>query len=292
MAKSNQKPLVSVLLPVYNGEKFLAQAIESILNQTLPDFELICINDGSTDKSLSILQKYAKKDKRIVILDNPKNMGMSASINHALPLTQGQYIARMDADDISLPFRFALQVAMLKANNNLVAVGCQEEIIDAKGQFVAFKYFPTDPNSCYQTLANFMPIQPPALMARASVLRQLRYDTKICPQDDINIYFKLLKYGQISNVDQVAFRYRQIDSSLTHARAKNVYFMALRNRVDGYLNHGYRPSLIRIALAVLESLFVLLIPTSWITGIFNFLRYQKTAILSFNLQPAKLINRA
>lgn len=286
-----KQPLISVLLPVCNGENFLAQAIQSILEQTIKSFELICINDGSTDKTAAILSKFAKKDKRIKILTNPKNIGMAASLNRALKLAKGKYIARMDSDDISLPNRFEKQIELLKSNPKLVAVGGQEEIIDAQGQVYATKLFPTDPEVCYQTLANVMPIQPPLLMVRGSVFRSLRYNTKICRNDDINIYFKLLQHGLLSNVAETVFQYRQLSNSLTHNNAKSVYFMALRNRLDGILNYGYRPNINRLAILAVETILISLIPSFLIVKLFEILRYQKQrytlALPSFGISPLK-----
>lgn len=275
MLKKHLQPLISVLLPVYNGEKFLAEAVQSVLNQTLSDFELICINDGSTDKSLNILKRFAKKDKRVFILNNPKNIGMAASLNLAMSKARGKYIARMDSDDISLPTRFSKQIDLLKSDPKLVAVGGQEEIIDENGQVKAVKFFPISTSDCYQTLANFMPIQPPLLLARADAFKRCRYNTAICKNDDINIYFQLLQFGQMSNVNEIIFQYRQLNTSLTHSNAKSVFFMALKNRIDGILHFGYRPSALRLAILALESLFALLVPSSLIVKAFEFVRYQR-----------------
>jgi len=251
----------------------LSQAIDSILSQTVKDFELICINDGSTDNTAKILAKYAKKDKRIKIITNNPNIRMAASLNKALDIAKGIYIARMDADDISLPQRFAKQIALLESDKSLVAVGCQEQIINQFGQIKAEKYFPIDPKLCYQTLANFMPIQPPTLMTRGNIFRQYRYDTSICPNDDINIYFKLLQHGSFSNVNEILFQYRQLDNSLTHNNSKSVYFMALRNRIDGFLKYGYRPSLSRIFLAFIETLVIAILTPNQIIKLFESFRY-------------------
>ncbi|HIP11775.1 MAG TPA: glycosyltransferase family 2 protein, partial [Arcobacter sp.] len=104
-----KNPMVSVLLSVYNGEKYLDEAIESILNQTYQDFEFIIINDGSTDKSLEIIEKYKKEDNRIVVISR-ENKGLIYSLNEGISQAKGKYIARMDADDISLATRFEEQV--------------------------------------------------------------------------------------------------------------------------------------------------------------------------------------
>jgi len=290
--KSKKQVLISVLLPVFNGEKYLSEAIGSILSQTTTDFELICINDGSVDGSDKILANFAKRDKRIKVITNKRNLGMTASLNRALRFAKGKYIARMDADDISLPNRFEKQIKLLESNSKLVAVGGQELIIDAHGEVIAEKKFPTNPEQCYQTLANVMPIQPPLLMVRGNAFRKYRYDTKLCPNDDINIYFKLLNEGSFANVDEVIFKYRQINNSLTHKRAKKVYFMALKNRINGVFKFGYRPSFGRITLAFLETALVALLPAQLLVKTFEWIRYIQIrpafSLSSWSLATSKL----
>lgn len=127
------KIVVSVLMPVFNGEKYLAEAIESILNQTYSDFEFIIINDGSTDSTAEILERYRQRDRRIKIY-NQSNQGLVASLNRGINLAQGVYIARMDADDISLPVRLQLQVDYLKKYPDIGLAGTGCFIIDAQGK--------------------------------------------------------------------------------------------------------------------------------------------------------------
>ena len=109
------KPLVSVLMAVYNGEKYLLEAIESILNQTYTNFEFLIINDGSTDSTEEIILSYS--DQRIRYIKNEQNLKLIASLNKGLDLAKGKYIARMDADDISLPDRLEKQVNFLERNS-------------------------------------------------------------------------------------------------------------------------------------------------------------------------------
>ena len=108
-----EQPLVSVIMNCFNGEKYLREAIESILNQTYKDFEFLINDDGSTDQTLSIIQEYAKKDQRIVPLTQ-ENIGLTKSLNKCICMAQGKYVARMDADDVSLPHRFETQLPWLE----------------------------------------------------------------------------------------------------------------------------------------------------------------------------------
>ncbi|MCS6968605.1 MAG: glycosyltransferase [Bernardetiaceae bacterium] len=120
-------------MSAYNAEKYISQAIESILHQTFKDFELLIINDASTDKTRAIAEHYAQQDKRIKLFDNPKNLGLTRTLNKAIDLTGGQYIARMDADDIAMPERLAKQVQLLDANPNIGFCGTWIEFIDSDG---------------------------------------------------------------------------------------------------------------------------------------------------------------
>ena len=126
-------PLVSVVLSVYNGEKYLMNAIESILDQTYPAFEFIIVNDGSTDNSPKIIDKYRKLDNRIKVL-NQKNRGLIDSLNRGLALANGRYIARMDSDDISLPSKLEEQYNYLENNPDIGVLGTWIEMINEDGK--------------------------------------------------------------------------------------------------------------------------------------------------------------
>jgi glycosyltransferase involved in cell wall biosynthesis len=222
-----QKPLVSVIMPVYNAGIFLVRSIESIRKQTITNLEFLIIDDGSTDGSWDILRRYAKRDARIRIFRNKKNVGLVHSLNSLIGKTKGAYVARMDADDISLPQRFEKQIAYLESHPTLVACGGQEQIIDIRGRVIAEKFFPTDEKTCYDTQANMMVIQPPLLMARGDIFRKLKYDNHLFKNDDISIHFKLLQKGGFGNVDEIIFKYRKRDTSLTHSNPKRVFVSML-----------------------------------------------------------------
>src|SRR5207237_10277673 len=137
-----QAPRVSVLLPVWNGEAFLEQAMESILRQTLSSFELIVIDDGSTDRSAAIAEEFASRDPRMRVLRRPHE-GLSAALNAGIAAARGEYVARMDADDISAPDRLRKQVAYLDAHPACVAVGAWSDVVDEAGRQIGLKTFVT-----------------------------------------------------------------------------------------------------------------------------------------------------
>src|SRR5687768_10604451 len=129
-------PSISVLMSVYNGARYLSQSIESILAQTFSDFEFIIIDDCSSDSTPQILNEYARQDSRIRIIRNSENKGLTASLNIGLTQAQGRYIARQDADDISLPQRFEKQIHYLEAHPETIVVSSNIGIIDNTGQYL------------------------------------------------------------------------------------------------------------------------------------------------------------
>lgn len=165
------QPKVSVLMPVYNGEVYLEETITSILNQSFADFEFIIIDDSSKDNTWEILIEYAKRDQRIKLYKNKENLGLIKSLNKGLTLAEGDFVARQDADDISLEKRFEKQVEILSNKEKVVLVSCNIEIIDANG----------------------------------SILRQLR---RSCESELVPWY--LIFHNRIAGHSQVMFRRKQI----------------------------------------------------------------------------------
>jgi glycosyltransferase involved in cell wall biosynthesis len=279
MTKQN-KPLVSIIMPVYNAGKFLVPALESIRSQTLADYELIIVDDGSTDHSWKTIQRYAKKDTRIHAYQNKTNHGVVFCLNFLIKKTVGTYVARMDADDISLPDRLEKQVTLLTQNPLIVACGGQEEIIDENSTIIADKFFPTDPDICHDLILNVMVIHPGVLMARGTIIRKLRCDNHTHINDDISLHFKLLKYGRFSNVNSIVYQYRQRPKTVTHTHPKWFYFLALEVRLKAILRYGYTPNLINLLLLIPETILVAMLPESWIVPAFSWIRYVKQSKLS------------
>lgn len=277
----SRKPLVSVIMPVYNGEMYLANAIASILTQTETDFEFLIIDDHSSDTSFKILSHFAKKDRRIRLFQNKQNCGLAKSLNTLIPNTRGKYVARMDGDDISLPNRFATQISYLEKHPDIVACGAQVELIDENGHTIGTKKFPTTPKKCRNWIMNFMVIQPPLLMARGDSMRKCAYDEKLFANDDIPLHFQLLQFGQLSNVDEILFQYRLLKNSLTHTNPKQIYFKALKVRLHAIKNGYYKPALLNALIAVFETIIITLLPNSVIFYLFSLTRHRKNKYLSF-----------
>ena len=201
-------PKVSVLMPAYNSEKYIAEAIESILNQTFSDFEFIIINDGSTDKTAEIVDGYAQADKRIKFINNKKNQGLIAVLNQGLDLCRGEYIARMDSDDIAINDRLEKQVAYLDANPHVGAVGGWHEKFGTN-VITTLRKYPQNAKILDMLILG-TPLSHPATTIRASVLRDnnIRYNPDFCHAEDYELWSQIIKVAPIHNLPEKLLKYR------------------------------------------------------------------------------------
>ena len=149
--KYNNNPVVSVLMSVYNEEKYLRDSIESILSQSLTDFEFIITDDNSEDESHAILKDYTEKDSRIILIEHLKQKRLAYSLNEQIEIAKGRYLARMDGDDIAHPERLEKQVKFLEENKDIGMVGSYCREIDNSGKFVALWKRPTSDKKIKKT---------------------------------------------------------------------------------------------------------------------------------------------
>jgi glycosyltransferase involved in cell wall biosynthesis len=203
VAESN--PLISVILPTYNGGEYLAEAIESILNQSIADFELIAIDDGSTDSSLAVLKSYESKDCRIKVITRP-NKGLANTLNEALFLARGKWIARMDQDDIALPLRFEKQLDYLKFSGADI-VGSWVKRFGAKDNRTVM--LPQSDDAIRMALLFESPFAHPAVMMRAELAQELGYNHKWDKAEDYDLWVRAAIAGwKMANVPEILLLYR------------------------------------------------------------------------------------
>ncbi len=206
-------PKISVLMPVYNGERFLREAVESILNQTYRDFEFLIINDGSTDGSAEIIESY--KDPRIRLVHNERNIKLIGTLNKGLELAHGQYIARMDCDDVSLPERLSRQVSFMDANPDIGICGTWiKGIGDIKG---TRQRYPVDPEviKC-RLLFECVLAHPSVMMRREMMIRNnLRYDDDYSHAEDIQLWQRASRTFLVSNIAEELVLYRSTGQSVS-----------------------------------------------------------------------------
>ena len=220
MKKMNRNPEISVVMPVYNGELFIKEAMESILNQTYNDFEFLIVYDESTDGTLSIIQEFQEQDARVVLINGDKE-GISGALNKGIKEAKGKYIARMDADDISLPIRFEKQISHMQ-NLELDICGGHSLLIDSDGTINGIGVMPRSHDLCGLSLMFRVPFPHPSVIIRKRFLidNSLEYgQSKYRIAEDFDMWVRMFIAGaKFGNIDDIVIRYRVLNNSLS---AKN-----------------------------------------------------------------------
>lgn len=201
-------PIVSALMTVYNGQRYLASAVQSILNQDLRDIEFIIVDDGSTDDSPDILRRLAQTDSRLRVVSRP-NTGIPRAANEGLALCRAPYIARMDSDDIALPHRFRRQLQYMN-DAAAICVGSYVQLIDAKGRYLTTQKPPVDDATIQKlALAGHGSIFHPAAMITRQALQTIGgYDNDFDCSLDLDLWLRLGEVGPLGNVPDALLQYR------------------------------------------------------------------------------------
>lgn len=233
-------PPISVLMPVYNAERYLAEAVESILAQTFDDFEFVIIDDGSKDRSRAILEGYAARDPRIRLVSRP-NTGIIGALNEGLALASGELVARMDADDIALPHRLARQKAHLDEYPECVMVGSRVLVIDPAGMPLTVM---SDALTHEQIVEGFLAgrgqlVHHPAVMYRRRVVLEIgAYRTIFDEAEDLDLFLRLAEVGRVVNLEEPLLKYREHLAKAGRAKMARVEENSLRIRRDAHRRRG------------------------------------------------------
>ncbi|HYY55762.1 MAG TPA: glycosyltransferase family 2 protein [Pyrinomonadaceae bacterium] len=242
-------PKVSVLMSVHNGEKYLREAVESILTQTFKDFEFLVIDDASTDRSPQIVQSF--DDPRIKLLRNDARLGLTRSLNIGIGLARGEYIARMDADDVSVPERLGKQVAFLDEHPSCSVVAARAAFMDESGQRVADwaeDWQTTTSQEIYRRLPKTNCVAHPTTMLRSSIAKEYRYSENQLFSQDHDLWLRLCADGKsIEKIDEPLLRYRVHHNSITYLTNQGDYewkpiktrLLYLKNRVKALHLNGF-----------------------------------------------------
>lgn len=232
-------PRISVLMSVYNGERYLRAAVDSILAQTFTDFEFLIIDDGSTDGTGALLADYATRDPRVQVIVQAVNQGLTTSLNVGLRLARGEYVARMDADDVSLPERFEHQTAFLDRHPEVGVVGGGFQVIDALGRPIPPIYeHPTQPGFVAWSLYFYNPIaHPTVMMRRANVLRVGGYDPAVPRSQDHDLWCRLSGQVQLANLSCPLTFLRKHDGNVS-AREYEVSLACSVRAVQGLISRS------------------------------------------------------
>ena len=208
-------PLVSIILPVFNGEKFLDESVRSLLNQSYKNFELIIINDGSTDKSKEIISNFS--DDRILYYENETNIGLISTLNKGIELSKGKYIARMDADDISYENRLKVQVDFLEKNTDHMMCGGWAETIDNKGFKTGKIKRITSDGLIRSNILFTTPFIHPTILIKSQILKETNYGIDTLHCEDLDLWVRLsLKYKyKFANIPIYLIKYRLHNSNVS-----------------------------------------------------------------------------
>lgn len=243
VTNKNKRPKLSVIMAVFNGEQFLVESIQSILDQSYSDFEFIIINDGSTDSSLKIINSF--NDPRIIFHQNIQNIGLIASLNKGIKLAKSSIIARHDCDDIALPERFYKQMLALE-DENIVCVGCNLELIDSVGNVVGQWRYPEQHDYiAWKLLFNNALPHPGAIYRKEIAVDVGCYDPVAEYAEDYDLWSKFLTKGELRNIQESLVKYRIHEGSISKTKAdsqrktrayvaNNVYNILFKNPTKSY----------------------------------------------------------
>ncbi|MBR5506594.1 MAG: glycosyltransferase [Clostridia bacterium] len=244
------KPEISVIMSVYNGETYLKEAIDSIINQTFQNWELIIINDCSTDSTGEILAGFALMDERIKIHTNETNLKLPSSLNKAISLCSGKYIARMDADDICLPERLEKQYKFMEENNDIALSSCRFMTVK-NGVYMSGGAGGRCDNEAIRTMllvAN--PILHPGVIAKAEVMKKFCYDTTLTCTEDLELWTRMATEDQKMQIlPECLFIYRLHDKQITSTtlerqhtevlKIQNKYYESCLRKMDEQMQEFY-----------------------------------------------------
>ncbi|MEH8221899.1 glycosyltransferase [Aeromonas veronii] len=226
--------LVSVILPVYNCERFIGQAIESILNQTYKNLELIVIDDGSNDDSLSIINSY-KYDVRLMVISR-ENKGLVFSLNEGISLANGKYIARMDADDISIIDRIEKQVSFFKRNNDVAILGSRTILIDESNQVIGRCHRPLSDIAIKSYFFYGSPLAHPSIMYNLNILSkdEVKYLKEDYPAEDLGLFLRVSRKHKIYNIKEPLLKYRVTASGISNTNKRKQQDKSSQLRVSHF----------------------------------------------------------
>ncbi|CAH1553005.1 glycosyltransferase [Vibrio rotiferianus] len=243
-------PLVSIILPVFNAERYISQTLESLIEQTYDNYELIILDDGSNDNSLSIIKSFATRSGKVKVISR-ENKGLIASLNELLSLCQGQYIARADADDIYIQDRIEKQVKYLQSNPDIAVVGTSYNHISENGTYLSSRRQLIHPESLQVSVLFGSPLAHPTVMINKSICgKDLYYDNDYPYAEDYELWIRLIHKCnyKIANISENLVNYRvhgnsvssqfmeEQSASMVKALLNTEKFRSIKNRLPKYID--------------------------------------------------------
>lgn len=233
------KPLVSVIIPCYNAGEFVEKAVRSIMEQTYKNLEIICINDCSKDNTGEILQKLAKEDNRIVYVENEENLKLPKTLNKGIDLAKGAYIARMDADDISLPERIEQQIKFMLSHDDIDIVGCNSQHMDEYDNLKTYRtYMPIEHKQIVRKLSWKCVLVHPSILAKKTFFIDLHgFNGHLSYAEDYELWVRgVIKGKKFANLENVLLYYR------SHGNQMSSHFFNKKHAkiIKGFLLEAFK----------------------------------------------------
>lgn len=267
---------VSVIMPVYNTEKYVAEAIESILNQTFKDFEFIIIDDCSTDWSYQICKEYAKKDKRIRLFRNDKNMGVVKTRNLLFKKVspESKYIAIIDSDDVAKKDRLEKQVKFMEDNPDYAIIGSNLEIINENWETIGYRKYPETFNEVKKIILKKSPLAQPSALIRKTYLKKVwDYNEKFERAQDYELWVRFFsKWFKLWNIQEALLKYRVFPEQWKSKHLKLTLKNTIKIQVNAIRKYWIKPTISDL-IFILAEILLLLLPNKVILFLFKKLEY-------------------
>lgn len=271
--KHSKGPKISVIMPVYDAEKFLESSIKSILNQTYKDFEFIIIDDGSKDDSWKIIQKYKKIDRRIKVLRNKQNLRATKSLNRGLKIAKGKYIVRSDADDWSYPSRIEKQYNFMESHPEIGVGGGTIEVCDSNLRVLNKRRYPFTDKGCRKIIFRYSPFAHPATIWDTKILKSIGgYNENIPLSQDYELYFRMGRVKKFGNLATTLIKLRTHSDSSSIIRGRYQEQYAIYCRIKAFLELGYNMTFFDKLYTFVQMMSMVIIPPRIKFWIFNYLR--------------------
>ena len=265
-------PLISVVMPVYNADQYVAESIRSILDQTYKNFEFIIVDDASNDSTSRIINDFKKNDKRIILITNKGNLGVTKSLNIALAKASGKYVVRMDADDWSYPERFKFQVELMEKNPEVVVSGSYVEVCDSNLKTKYVRKYHRNDTEIRKHIFRYSPFAHPATIWKTDILKKERYNETLTTCQDYELYFRVGKIGKFMNLDKPLLKLRLHNRSVSAVQNDLQWKNTVLIRFNAVLMHGYQMTTLDKIYNFLQEICIELLPINLRFILFNFIR--------------------
>lgn|GEM_PF-1306382 len=269
--KRGKNPKVSVVIPVFNGADYLEAAVASVFTSTYRNFEVLLIDDGSSDHSRKICHRLEKKYKRVRFYQFPHNKGLARTLNFALSKARGKYICRLNQDDLMLPYRIATEVAYLEKHKDVMAVGSWIRLFTQSGKKQIVKYLKDDAD-IRKIWYIVSPFSDPTVMYRKQIaVKAGGYLQAFWPADDTHLWYRIAQYGKLANIQRplVNVRWHENAASWKYFRKLAEATFAMHNWTDTYIAPA--PWYVH-AYWIIQYMISMLLPPAWVWHVYRVLK--------------------